>query len=173
MLSNIMSREYCAGCRFCCSFRKTSLCETPGFPIGVADKYISKGLPFTDDGDFARMELSAKYVSEDINEEAPCHFLNPDKGCILDADEKPFECKIWPLRVLRKDAGLYIAISLSCPFVKETGTDIFKTELSNGLSEKIREFAYANPYIIKDYMDGYQILDEISQADFRRKENGI
>ena len=37
MLSKVLKKETCAECRFCCSFRRCSLWETPLFPKEVMD----------------------------------------------------------------------------------------------------------------------------------------
>ena len=38
MLSTILSKKQCAACKFCCSFRRQSLWETPLFPPEVVEK---------------------------------------------------------------------------------------------------------------------------------------
>ena len=38
MLSKVLSKESCAECRFCCSFRRCSLWETPLFPKDECEK---------------------------------------------------------------------------------------------------------------------------------------
>ena len=38
MLSKVLSKETCAKCRFCCSFRRCSLWETPLFPKNECEK---------------------------------------------------------------------------------------------------------------------------------------
>ena len=43
MLSKVLKKETCAECRFCCSFRRCSLWETPLFPKEVMDSLEKKG----------------------------------------------------------------------------------------------------------------------------------
>ena len=38
MLSKVLSKKSCADCRFCCSFRRCSLWETPLFPKEECEK---------------------------------------------------------------------------------------------------------------------------------------
>ena len=39
MLSSILAKSDCAACKFCCSFRRTSLWETPVFPAADLPKF--------------------------------------------------------------------------------------------------------------------------------------
>ena len=99
MLSSILEKSTCAACKFCCSFRRTSLWETPVFPaadlpklqaLNPAAKFRAagaSGLSYT-------FDLSDAYKTTDPDEEAPCPFLDPNHGCTLPSDLKPFECKI-------------------------------------------------------------------------------
>ena len=161
MLSEIMSKDFCAKCKFCCSFRRCSLWETPLFPPEVAHKYMDTGYDFEVNESFARMILIDKYKTEDEEEEAMCHFLNPNSGCTLDDNEKPFDCKIWPLRVMKKEEQYVITLSQSCPQAIELGVAAYKKILDNGLKDVIHEYALSNIYIIKPYIEGYPILCEL------------
>ena len=38
MLSKVLKKSTCADCRFCCSFRRCSLWETPLFPKETMEK---------------------------------------------------------------------------------------------------------------------------------------
>ena len=120
MLSKILSKTSCAACKFCCSFRRQSLWETPLFPPEVAEK-LSRENEYGVVGEFTpvqdaretrdareaqnayRLVLENNYRTDAPEEEVPCTFLNPQKGCILNGEDKPFDCSIWPLRIMNKD----------------------------------------------------------------------
>ena len=120
MLSKILSKTSCAACKFCCSFRRQSLWETPLFPPEVAEK-LSRENEYVVVGEFTpvqdardtrdareaqnayRLVLENNYRTDAPEEEVPCTFLNPQKGCILNGEDKPFDCSIWPLRIMNKD----------------------------------------------------------------------
>ena len=42
MLSKVLKKETCADCKFCCSFRRQSLWETPLFPVDIVEKLKKK-----------------------------------------------------------------------------------------------------------------------------------
>ena len=113
MLSEILKKEDCAACRFCCAFRRQSLWETPIFSSENIDaiennKRLDSSVleKFLFDGNtYARYDLSNAYKTNDSEEEAPCPYLS-DKGCILDATvyrrKKHGEC---PLNLPERNRG--------------------------------------------------------------------
>ena len=74
MLSKVLKKETCAECRFCCSFRRCSLWETPLFPKEVMDSLEKKGSPVvfkkqTVSGkEYGQMDLTGKYRTQDSEE---------------------------------------------------------------------------------------------------------
>ena len=68
MLSKVLSKETCAKCRFCCSFRRCSLWETPLFPKNECEK-LSKDneygvkSDFQMQGEYGQMKLLHKYCT--------------------------------------------------------------------------------------------------------------
>ena len=102
-----IKKSHVQKCRFCCSFRRCSLWETPLFPkdecekLSHANEYnvISEFRMYDDCG---QMKLEHKYKTDNQEEEAACDYLDVHKGCILSDEDKPFDCKIWPLRIIEK-----------------------------------------------------------------------
>ncbi len=102
MLSKILSKETCAGCKFCCSFRRCSLWETPLFPEDTVKRLGGRfNMEQMDGRIYGRMDFSGKYATDNPEEEAACEYLDLNKGCTLSYEDKPFDCKIWPLRIMR------------------------------------------------------------------------
>jgi len=104
MLSKILSKSDCASCKFCCSFRRQSLWESPIFEKEKMEKLkkLYPDVKFKNQGKFSfTFDISDKYKTDDSEEEAPCPFLDSKKGCKLPPDLKPFDCSIWPLRAVR------------------------------------------------------------------------
>ena len=165
MLSTILSKKQCAACKFCCSFRRQSLWETPLFPPEVAEK-LSKPNEYgvvgefaaTGDGDACSLVLENNYRTADPEEEVPCTFLDPKRGCILKPEDKPFDCSIWPLRIMNKDGELVIALTPTCPSIGAVPSQALTELVKSGLGEKILEYAKEHPYIIKEYRDGFPII---------------
>lgn len=167
MLSSILSKKQCAACKFCCSFRRQSLWETPLFPPEVVEK-LSKPNEYGVVGEFAqasrdvqdarRLVLEDKYRTDDPEEEVPCTFLDPQKGCILKWEDKPFDCSIWPLRIMDKGGKLVIALTPTCHAIGAVPNQALVNLVENGLGDKIFEYAKTHPEIIKEYREGFPII---------------
>ena len=158
MLSRVLSKSSCAACKFCCSFRRQSLWETPLFPPEVVEK-LSKPNEYGVVGEFRDGQIVlGGYRTDDPEEEVPCTFLDPHKGCILKAEDKPFDCSIWPLRVMDKGGELVIALTPTCPTIGATPRPELVGLVKNGLGAKIFEYAKTHPYIIKEYREGFPII---------------
>lgn len=168
MLSSLLTKHQCAACKFCCSFRHQSLWETPLFPPEVVEK-LSKPNEYDVVGEFCavvdpqkscagRLVLENNYRTDDPEEEVPCTFLDPHRGCILKPEDKPFDCSIWPLRIMRKDSELVIALTPTCPSIGAVPSQALIELVKSGLGEKILEYAKEHPYIIKEYRAGFTII---------------
>ena len=158
MLSSILSKTTCAACKFCCSFRRQSLWETPLFPPGVAEK-LSKPNEYGVVGEFRDGQIIlGGYRTDDSEEEVPCTFLDPQKGCILKAEDKPFDCSIWPLRIMDKGGKLVIALTPTCPAIGAVPNQALIDLVKNDLGEHIFEYAKTHPYIIKEYREGFPVV---------------
>ena len=173
MLSSILSKNTCAACKFCCSFRRQSLWETPLFSPEIAEK-LQKTNEYGVTGEFApasdgardahesqnayRLVLENNYRTDDPEEEVPCTFLDPQKGCILKGEDKPFDCSIWPLRIMDKGGKLVIALTPTCPSIGAVPNQALVDLVKNGLGEQIFEYAKTHPYIVKEYREGFPVV---------------
>ena len=158
MLSSILSKNTCAACKFCCSFRRQSLWETPLFPPEIAEK-LSKPNEYGVVGEFHDGQIIlGGYRTANPEEEVPCTFLDPQKGCILKGEDKPFDCSIWPLRIMDKGGKLVIALTPTCPAIGATPDKALVDLVQGGLGEKIFEYAKTHPYIVKEYREGFPII---------------
>lgn len=164
MLSKVLSKETCANCRFCCAFRRSSLWEAPKIPKSVTEKYPEYSKDFTSFGDYSRMMLATKYTSDSIDEEVPCLFLDTQKGCTLSEEDKPFECKIWPLRVMHKDGEIVVALAKTCPAINEVGVEAMKKLLADGLLETIKIEVNKKYFLPEKYRDSYEILENLGEV---------
>ena len=178
MLSKVLSKNTCAECRFCCSFRRCSLWETPLFAIETVDKFdrsdisgefsgCEKNINFhraeKDGVQYGQMDLMYKYCTDDESEEAACEFLDASRGCVLSDEDKPFDCKIWPLRIMDKDGKLVIALTPTCPAINKVDLKEIEEFVKSGLGDTIYEYAKEHPYIIKKYRENFPVLQEFRQ----------
>lgn len=156
MLKNILSASDCKQCRICCCFEHYELWETPIITpelkqyilsIHPEQKFVQKGSSFL-----------LQMTREDENSLYFCPMLNNETGCTL-GDKKPFDCKIWPYRIMRLGDRLAISIASICPTLYNKPLKELVDELGkNNLGEKIFEEAKKCPDIIKEYQSGYPIL---------------
>ena len=163
MLSSILAKSTCAACKFCCSFRRQSLWETPVFPAADLPKFqaLNPSARFRKAGkDSYTFDLTASYKTTDPEEEAPCPFLDQNRGCTLPQDLKPFECKIWPLRAVRTqessgstenpETSISVALTPTCPAINKVPPEQVKPLAASGLGQQILDYAGSHPDIIKE-----------------------
>ena len=157
MLSSILKKSDCASCKFCCSFRRQSLWETPVFTKENAEE-LQKFFPhvqFRSAGSSSKTpDLSLLYKTNNPDEEAACPFLDREKGCSLPPELKPFDCSIWPFRAVRVGAQeIAVALTPTCPVFNKSSREKIIGLLQSGLGQKIIDYAKENPDIIKESSD--------------------
>ena len=87
-----------------------------------------------------------------------CPMLDHKTGCRL-GDDKPFDCRIWPYRVMDFGGNRVISMASICPTMYAKPLSELCRELEkNGLAEKIFAYADSHPDIVKPYESGYPIL---------------
>ena len=154
MLKGLLSKNECAQCRICCCFDSGDLWEIPVFSRELADR-ISSEIPeasFSQRDGGLVLDLECQ-PDEDLY---ICSMLDCERGCVL-GDKKPFDCRIWPFRIMSFNDARVITVSPVCPVVSEKPLkDIMET--AENLSEVIFHEADKNPSIVKPYIDGYPII---------------
>lgn len=159
-LEEILSPEDCAACEFCCSFRRQSLNLTPCFDeekIGEICRLYPearfKNLP----NGAVTIDLDDKYQTDDSKEEALCHFNR--RGCILPPHLKPFDCSLWPFRLMKDKEGdsLVLALVPTCPKIRKDDTGKFR-EAALDMAKESVQYAATHPEIIIEYRPDYQII---------------
>lgn len=164
MLSKILSKSQCAECGFCCVFRRASRWETPLFTEEVknslSEKY--KNAKFKKVGDMYTVNLDDEYKTKSEDEEAPCFFLDENSGCMLRDEEKPLDCKIWPLRIMKKDNETIIALTPTCKEINKLPLETVRDLVRSGLGEFIKGEAEKMPWIIKEYRENFPELMSFS-----------
>ena len=165
MLSPVLSKNDCSSCRFCCSFRRQSLWETPVFYEEELTKIreLFPAVKFHETAGISSAENKAKSFTFDISnqyktdnpeEEATCPFLNPSTGCILPAELKPFDCKIWPLRVVKLPSDNNqpaVVLTPTCPAINKVPFEKIEELAAGGLGKSILDYAASHPQMIKEY----------------------
>ena len=157
MLKEVLSPENCARCGFCCSFRRQSLNLTPYFAKETVDE-ISRLHPEarfkTLPNGAVTIDIDDKYRTADSEEEALCPFNR--NGCILPEHLKPFDCKLWPFRLMKCGDGLALALVPTCPWIER---DPAKLEATAAVvAKKAMEYAKTHPEIAIEYRPDYQVV---------------
>jgi len=155
MLNELLSKNECSKCKVCCLFDSYDLWETPVISDELADKILQEISP---EQKFMKKDshLLFKMEREPDEDLYYCPMLDKGKGCKL-GDAKPFDCRIWPLRVMSFNDARVITISPICPVIfKKPLADILR--IAKKLAPIIFSEADRSPAIIKPFIQGYPIL---------------
>lgn len=160
MLSKILSKEDCRRCQFCCAYRRKSLWETPLFEPEKAER-LKKGFPeakFREAKDgYVTLDLEERYQTDDPEEEAQCWFNR--EGCALSPEDKPFDCAVWPFRVMKKDGETMITLDKDCPALAKLDPERIRAFLKEELGQKIWDHISGHPEAVQEYREHYEILE--------------
>ncbi|MCD7742087.1 MAG: hypothetical protein LUI06_07785 [Ruminococcus sp.] len=154
MLTKILSRDTCARCKICCSFDSYDLWETPV----VTDEIMERSLKINPNLQFSEASGARLFkMTPEPNEDLYyCPMLDHQKGCLL-GEKKPFDCRIWPFRIMRFEGKRVIVLSPVCPSVYAEPFDRIKA-LADELAPTIFAEADKTPEMVKPYIVGYPIL---------------
>lgn len=154
MLKGILSGRSCAECRLCCVFDRYDVWETPVFTEDVRNK-IQLAKP---DAEFIRKDGGYIFKVGEIGEDQlfSCPALT-EKGCML-GDEKPFDCRIWPYRIMEVGGRRAITIASICDELYNRPLSQLTEFLREGLADIIFAYADDHPEIVKPYYEGYPVL---------------
>lgn len=155
MLKNILKSSECAKCKICCIFDKYDIWETPIIDDELKNK-IEKRFP-----EFSFVKKGEGWIfrmTEAEDELFYCPALDKNTGCKL-GEDKPFDCKIWPYRIMEFGGKRVISIASICPTMYGKPLSELCGELErDDLAGKIFSFADLHPDIVKPYEEGYPIL---------------
>ena len=155
VLRKLLSKEECAECKICCGFNSSDIWEAPVITKEKSAEIISKYNPeqkFLQKEDYCILHMP-KEQDKDLYF---CTMLDHNKGCVM-GDNKPFDCKIWPFRVMNLNKTLVITLSPVCPVVQKRTLESI-TEVAHELAPVIFAQADKTPQIVKPYINGYPIL---------------
>lgn len=156
MLEGLLTEKDCQKCKLCCHFEKEEIIDAPTF-TNEEKKYIietiDKNIKFKKIGNIYQIILDKD------NELYKCPLLRND-GCVL-KDRRPFDCKSWPLYIMRKDKEYYITISNDCKKMNQ----IEKSKLIEYIEKDFLSIAKCiiknTPDMITEYNRDLKILYKI------------
>lgn len=159
MLSKFLSKTDCAKCRYCCIFDKNDIWEIPLFSEEEVKrlKVIFPNIQFTP----SQKEYIPSVLC--IGQEMQCPFLNRKSGCELSEEDKPLECKLWPLRIMRRKNEYVLAFEPSCQIMDMYSLDDIRCfVMENRIDMTVLEFALNNKNKVKEYRDNLPIIKTLS-----------
>lgn len=152
MLKEILSPQTCAQCKVCCMFDKDDCWEMPLLTPDLTEK-IKREYPNVNLKKTGVCSVFESNFGEDGLTSCP---MLTELGCAL-GESKPFDCRIWPFRVMKKENLLLLTLSPVCEAVsKLTVSEI--SAFAEKLSEMVFEEAKRNPEMIKPYIENYPIF---------------
>jgi hypothetical protein len=134
---------------------------TPALKAIISERFPDTHFLQKDDGNsiFVMHEVpqtDERYAHFSEGERYDCPMLG-ETGCKL-GDEKPFECAVWPFRIMSQNNKLLISVSTLCKPICKNSLQNMLDVLESGAKQKLADYAYENPGIVKPYNDGYPIL---------------
>lgn len=153
MLKEILSPDSCRSCRMCCVFDRDDLWEIPVFSeetrASLLNEMPEATLRAVDNGGWV---FEMGFDSEGL---AYCPALS-ENGCTL-RESKPFDCKIWPFRIMEHNGSPSLTLAPLCEAVNGLDDAILEQ-----FAKKLAPLAFAeaekNPAIVKPYAEGYKIF---------------
>lgn len=155
MLKGLLEKSTCAECKVCCVYDHYDVWETPIFTPQTMEKVLQMkpNISTVQRGNCVTFKIDPLIGDELF----VCPVLDTKKGCML-GDEKPFECRIWPYRIMKLGDERVIAVSPVCREVNNKPLSEIVSFLKKGLAERIFEYADSYPEIVKEYDSAYPIL---------------
>ena len=157
MLTGIFSPSKCADCKLCCNFHRSSAWETPA--LNEAQIFLLNELcvPLEKRPD-GTTSFFLNFCTDSEDEIANCPMLDPNSGCTLPREDRPFECRIWPVRVMREHSRLLIGIYRNCAALEGDAFEKLREFTLNELLPQILEYAHKNPRAVREFDTAYQII---------------
>lgn len=156
MLTKMLSRSTCAACRLCCQFDASDIWELPVLPpetVAAVQQMQPdvKLVPVGAEQTFAAPPLKGEELFA-------CPMLTAH-GCGLSEQEKPFDCQVWPFRLMQTENGkIGIAISELCSGMQSYSDAQLQAFLQEGLADTMFAYAEQYPAHVKPWMDGYRMI---------------
>ena len=151
---NLLSRGECADCRECCVFFFFFLSDTPV----ITDEVMRRVRELDPERRFAEFDGRRLFVmdKEPDSDYHFCPMLDRERGCRL-GEDKPFDCRIFPLRIMELAGRRVIAVSPVCPVISGKPFGRLLSE-ARRLAPVIFAEADRCPQIIRQYITGYPVL---------------
>lgn len=157
MLTDLFTPQDCAACKLCCNFHRSSAWETPSLEPELIYLLQEECVPLEKRAD-GSTSFYLHFCSDDENEVANCPMLNTSSGCILPRELRPFECRIWPIRLMRDASRLVIGIYKNCPALRGESLDRLIHFATGELLPQLQTYATKHPTSVRPVNPAYDII---------------
>ncbi len=159
MLTRIFTPETCATCKLCCNFERSSAWETPFLDDEILPALQRLNVPLQKKPD-GSLGVALHFHSNHPQETCNCPLLDPLSGCTLPREIRPFECRVWPLRMMYDEQGNHcLACYKHCPALAEPEKMNLLTQYAKEtLLPLMRQYAETYPQSVRPFHPRYDIL---------------
>lgn len=165
MLTHLFNAATCARCRLCCNFRPASVWETPYLEEALCEQLTSLGIPLCTRADGSR-SFALSFRTDSPDETADCPLLDPARGCTLPRGARPFECRVWPLRLMYAESGeLCIGCYTACPALAEPSVRERLVAYASGeLLPLLLDYARRFPRSVRPLHPAYAVIHRVDSS---------
>lgn len=157
MLTDIFSPSECAECKLCCNFHRSSAWETPALESELIYLLQEECVPLEKRPD-GSTSFYLHFCSNDENEVSDCPMLNRESGCTLPRELRPFECRIWPIRIMRDSSRLVIGVYKNCPALRGDALEKLINYAKGDLLPHLKSYAASHPLSIRPLNPAYNVI---------------
>ena len=170
-LKQFVPSQVCLSCDGCCRFKEEKSAWRP--KVGAAErKHI-----VVDGASLADRVLSKKYVDEENSlKTVPCHglhvctFFNPEDHTCGIYQRRPFECRLYPFILAKKEGEIVVYAHGNCPHVQQyrqhpSFQDYVKYLKKYFAQSEVIEFLRQNPFLAGDYSAYESEMEYLFEVD--------
>ncbi len=132
----------------------------PFLDTALQRHYQAEGIALSEPRDEGAVSFHLDFSSCEEGSSLNCPLLDTERGCTKPHAARPFECLIWPLRVMRREDELFFCYYQGCPALHgEEKRDKLLHLLREGeLGRKISAYVDAHPESSRAYREHYTAL---------------
>ena len=147
-------QEVCLACDGCCRFRESGVCWRPRLSAEDAAGLNSRDNALLEQNSDAGMSVKTVFIPN--SGIVRCAFFCIDDNKCRVYPNRPFECRLYPFLLCRRNDGIVIGVHLGCPYVQDNmGTDSFNAYVSSLRqylnSREVEGFIRDNMFLVRDY----------------------
>jgi len=155
MIRQLIPEEFCLKCPGCCRFSQTDSIWSPNLLDEDIQELLKNRIPpfFIIENKKIRLNYNQK------QDNFVCFLLDlTDNKCKVYAF-RPFECRLYPFLLNRRNNRVFLAVDLKCPFAKEK----HKSEIFKEYTQYLTVFL-TSPSLIKTLKNNPRIIQNYDQV---------